>query len=367
MSTVRPTVGAYLAPGLQSVQFIVDGRNLTSDATQDSSRWSWAPSYDLDRGRHTAVVQGRTQGGQEVSRSWIFVIAEASTLEVVSVTPNGEQAIGATFSGPLQKARLYLDGQPVHGQLTQNKILYQPPRPLPNGRHKAAVRAMGLDGSVVEKSWTFQVGGKTSPTATRPPRLPIYAARSPLPGQFTDTRPAIRLQFVEEVSQARLLIDKVDLTAASQASANQFSWQPGYAIDVGPHQVQFSARRADGTHFTDKWSFCAVRDSGAQLEALNLLLPGDGSLCETPQVEVQPVGLASLRPTIGFQLPPGKKHRRFVLVVDGIDLTGQSVFQGSSLQWTPTYDLDRGVHSVTIISQATDNTYYYRNWNFEVR
>ena len=353
---------------MQSVQFIVDGRNLTSAATQDSGRWSWSPSYDLDRGRHTAVLQGRTPGGQEVSRSWIFVIAEASSLEVVSVSPNGEQAaVGATFSGPLQKARLYLDGQPVNGQLTQEKILYQPSRPLPTGRHKAAVRAMGLDGSVVEKSWTFQAGGRPVPAVVRSSTLPIYAERSPLPGQFTDTKPAIRLRFVEAVSQARLLIDQVDLTAASKISANEVIWQPDYAIDAGPHQVQFSARRADGTNFTDTWTFCAVRSSGAQLEVLNLLLPGDGSLRETPQVEVWPAGVASLRPTIGFQLPPGKKHRRFVLVVDGIDLTGQSVFHGSSLQWTPNYDLDRGVHSVTVISQATDNTYYYRNWNFEVR
>jgi hypothetical protein len=269
----------------------------------------------------------------------------------------------------VHKARLLVDGREVRAQVSQNQITYQPPLPLKAGTHKVFLFALGLDGSMLEKSWTFASGRASAPAASSPvvatASRALFNLRSPLPGQFTSSRPAIRIRFQEGLYPTNLLVDNLDLTASAQSTNGEFNWQPDYEVNVGPHQIQVRGRRANGTEITENWTFYVVRE-GAQFTSLNALLPSDG-VRETPNVHVQPVGPTISRPTIAFALPEGKAQKRFVLVVDGVDLSGQADLQGSRLQWTPPYDLDRGNHSVSVICQGTDGKIYSRNWNFEVR
>ena len=380
ISILRPSIGAYLAPELWNgpVKITIDGRDFSSEARSQSGCISWAAGYDLDRGQHSAVVEGHTRAGQSVTRSWSFVVAQPANLEVVEFTPHQSQSvprnslIRARFSAPIEKGRLYLDGRQQTAQAWGDSLQYQPPRPLPAGRHRVALSAQGLDGAVIEKSWYFVSANRpTEPTASQPISIRPAAAsmvltRTPLPGQFTDGKPQLRIQFREPVSQSRLIVDSQDLTSAAR-SGNDFLWQSDYFISAGPHRIRVDAQQANGPTVSESWSFYAVRYGGEVLAAMNRLLPPGGITRETPELDIQPSGPAPLRPTLGFSLPPGKQIQQFVLVADGNDLTGTCSTRGGSVRWTPNYDLERGNHTVCAIARATDNSLYYRNWDFEVR
>lgn len=368
VASFRPNVGAYLPSQLAagSLRFQVDGRNFTNDVVNRQGCFWWAPPYDLDRGRHQATLSVGLSNGQTLSRTWSFNIADGSAagaphFEVVQTGPGP----CATLSNPVRTARLWVDGREAPTSL-QGVTVRATPAGLGGGNHRAQLLAQGLDGSVVEKSWTFS-GGSRPPSNPQTPPLGVVAARQPIPGQCTDGKPLIRVQFREAVSDVRLVVDGNDLTSVSQVSPSEILWRPNYSINYGPHRVELTARRNRGGTLQDSWYFCAVRYTGAQLDQLNRIQPPDGSLRETPELGVSPQGETSARPNVEISLPPGKTVLRQQTILDGGDFTGRMQSTGSSLRWTPDYNLDLGGHSGSVIIEATDHTFYSRNWTFQVR
>lgn len=147
----RPHVGAYFSPEISplGLTLTLDGQNCTEQASKDFGFWSFRPAGDLSRGRHHAVLQGRTLAGQPFSRTWSFTVGEIASLQISHSTATAGQ-LNVTFSAPVERVRVWLDGREVAARLQATSLALT----YPPGAHRLALLALGQDGSVLEKSWT---------------------------------------------------------------------------------------------------------------------------------------------------------------------------------------------------------------------
>jgi len=347
----RPSVGAYLPTGCNNVHLLIDGREVSVSSHQN--RWTWAPDYDIDSGRHTAQIRGQFPTGGSFLQDWGFIVSGPVNLDVTRIHFSPLQV---SLSAPTRHSRLFVDGK--EGKLGQ---LLSP------GRHSIRLLALGLDGTVLEKTWIQQVTGtvQTAPKPTPPanPKSTPFPTPQPRPGAFTGPRPQFQIAFPTGLTDRKVQVDNLDLTAKIDPSGTCI-WQPDYDINLGPHRVQIRGRRNDGSVYERSWGFYTL--SSNEADSLNSKIPSDGILRETPEMQVRPQGQTNPRPTLEAVLPAGKALQRCILAVDGKNLSPQVIVEGPRLRWSPTYDIQPGIHQAVVVGQASDGSYYYRNWTFEV-
>lgn len=103
---LSPAAGASLAPGKplvygtysdagtgisgQGTRVLVNGKDVTGDATVTDAFFSYRPAADLPLGRNTVAVVARDAAGNETRREWAFTVSQAEALlKSVSVSPQG--------------------------------------------------------------------------------------------------------------------------------------------------------------------------------------------------------------------------------------------------------------------------------------
>lgn len=381
----RPSIGAYFSQEVDpnTLQFQIDGVDIGPKASKLPNRWSWTPGYDLSPGYHSARLSGRTRSGQVIHQDWAFSIGTASGFSLLSVTPPPEQPTTlqpswlVRFSQPVRSAQLLIDKRPVSNaiQISQSDLNLKLPKPLRAGNHQLQLQAIGLDGNIVQRSWSFAAQAKPQAVVkpASPPRQAsnsVFSWRNPWPGQFTTRQPSFYLQFPENLQNLQLLVDGNDLTPSSKIQGGELNWGPSpQIIQFGPHQMEVRGKRANGSAFQESWTFYALGNSLEALEPLNRLLPVEGVLKDTPEAQVSPAPGSTnpVRPNIAMKVPGNKKIQRFVFVVNEFNVSDQIKPVGSELRFSPQQNLTPGRHSVAVICQTSDQAYYYRTWAFQVQ
>jgi len=89
----RPNVtGTYTDAGsgidAPKVRILVDGRDVSSQATIADSFLTWKPALDLPPGRHTVDVELTDVAGNQVRRAWAFTIKERLPIRTFTVKPD---------------------------------------------------------------------------------------------------------------------------------------------------------------------------------------------------------------------------------------------------------------------------------------
>lgn len=385
----RPSIGAYFSQDVDpnSLQFQIDGVDIGPKASKSPNRWSWTPNYDLSPGYHSARLSGRTRTGKIVSQDWAFSIAAASDFSILSIAPSPQQPTSlqpswlVRFSQPVRSAQVLLDKRIVEDavQISQSDLNLKFARAIPAGSHQVQLQAIGVDGNILQRSWSFVAQSKpqAAPQATvRPSTAPgsatnsIFSWRNPWPGQFTTRQPSFYLQFPENVQNLQFLVDGNDLTATSKIQGGELNWGPSPSIiEYGPHQMEVRGRSANGTNFRESWTFYAFGNSLEALEPLNRLLPVEGVLKDTPEAQVSPAPGSTnpVRPNLVMKVPGNKKVQRFIFVVNEFNVSSQVKPVGSELRFVPQQNLSAGRHTVAVICQTSDQAYYYRTWAFQVQ
>lgn len=161
----RPAMGAYFSADIDpsSLDLVIDGRSWKDAARKWPGRLALLPDYDIDRGRHLATFSARTFDGRTVRKDWTFTIQENSNLEFTTLFPAPGQVgssparVGANLSAPVSTVRLEIDGKFSGTIGADGAVYHQLTQPLAPGQHRVFLQAIGLDGLVSEKSWTFRV------------------------------------------------------------------------------------------------------------------------------------------------------------------------------------------------------------------
>lgn len=385
LSIFRPSVGAYLHPQVdpQSLQFVIEGIDVTGTAQKSGSRWTWSPTHDLKTGYYTASLQGRWRNGNPFRRDWAFWLGEPARLQLTEATPSSGQSLATgspvevRFSQPVHRAQVTFNGQPFNQGVTihNSSVRAQVPGNLKAGRHLFQISAQAVDGSWLQRSWPFLSGQAPSASAPRPTSDaqvsdPVLAWRDPWPGQVTSVQPRLHLQFKEKLQNLRVRLDGTELQPGARWVEDELFWgPPERALQPGPHQLEIMGLRANGQAYQESWRFYAIRTQESQLAQINQLLPPHQILRESTEVQLSPAsgGSSGARPVLSFRLPAPQRIERFLFVVDETVVTSQVKNQGSELRFQPPQNLKPGRHSALVIAVSAQQQYFYRTWTFQVQ
>ena len=164
-----------------SVALLLDGVNITANATVTATGLSFTPTANLAAGQHTISVSLSDQAGNTASRTATFTI-DLSGAVINSFTIGGEPAVNGLFvssslqpafavaytdsSGVNESATQLLLGysnqtrQPVAATVTQTGITYTPPTPLAEGPYSVEaiiVNNLGTTASTGVINFTLDV------------------------------------------------------------------------------------------------------------------------------------------------------------------------------------------------------------------
>ncbi|MES2459411.1 MAG: stalk domain-containing protein [Armatimonadota bacterium] len=116
--------GTGIASG--STRLIVNGKDVTSQATITEAFFSYRPEADLPNGRNTAVAVVRDDAGNETRREWAFTLSPAEALITdITFTPDtktlepGDELTVKLTAQPGGKARFAIGGTVTDRALTE--------------------------------------------------------------------------------------------------------------------------------------------------------------------------------------------------------------------------------------------------------
>ncbi len=141
LSVGRPYVSADFPQAVNNARMVVDGMDVTNQTQRSGNRISWTPTYDLQNGQHTVMVDGVAGSGQVLAGSWSFNVQGAgggnnpqrppsrrNNLQVSSPQPNAlvDRRLDVRGEGPRSarvriQARELVSGQTLTYQATVNR------------------------------------------------------------------------------------------------------------------------------------------------------------------------------------------------------------------------------------------------------
>lgn len=237
----QPSVGAFVSPELESgpLRFSVDGRDVAPQSRRQGGRIFWVPPVSLPDGAHSATLSGAG-----ATRTWGFVVGPPRPLELTAGT-SLKGSIEVQASGPLERARLWIDGAEVPTEVRGNVL--RTTAALKAGKHKAHALLRGLDGSVAERSWVFTAG------RAQPAELVVQPAAN----SVTSGIPLIRFRLPRGKlhGQFVFLLDGADQTDAVVQRGRDLDYTPPAALTSGTHRVQVTSKTTTGETFERTWTF----------------------------------------------------------------------------------------------------------------
>ncbi len=178
----QPAIGASFDNTLARIRLFVDGRDYTSQSSRTDTSITWTPTYELDRGNHTARVSATGRNGKTVNLEWPFQVVTAGTSStypgqihdfgnsssVSQITafpqPNASTGrrppIGVHLPSGINPtgAVLVVDGRDFSGFANRSgsSFYWKPDYDLQPGWHHALFRGMS-NGQRLEQNWQFEV------------------------------------------------------------------------------------------------------------------------------------------------------------------------------------------------------------------
>lgn len=190
-----------------SINVLLDGEDVTGDATRQSDGMVYTPAARLSEGWHTVIITLNDNAGHTGHSEWSFAVDTISP-QIGSETPTGTTTPRPTISAELAddgsgidpgSINLTLDGLNATGSATISggMITYSPGEILAAGPHSAQLAIRDLAGNQQTSAWGFNVP-QAPPPATQPsPGTPTsrqvsvveywqnYSAQSSLGGSWT--------------------------------------------------------------------------------------------------------------------------------------------------------------------------------------
>jgi len=129
----------------------------------------FVPQFDLSQGVHQVQAEALSRNGQKLSRQWSFRVN--STQNRFALEPaegqlvsNPRPRIFASFARPANRWRLLVDGTDFTSASSQGReeIAWVPNFDLSQGVHQVQVSAHDAQGGLLQRSWSFQVGGQNN-------------------------------------------------------------------------------------------------------------------------------------------------------------------------------------------------------------
>ena len=168
----RPTISVRFAEPVRknSVRLYLDQVELAANSTQGRQQEiEFSPRFDLSRGMHQVQAEALSRNGQKLSTQWSFRVNGVqgnSQLEPAEgqLVNTSRPRISASFGQPANRWRLLVDGNDVtSGSSTSNQeIVWIPNFDLNPGTHRVQVSANDLRGGVLQRSWSFRLGGQNN-------------------------------------------------------------------------------------------------------------------------------------------------------------------------------------------------------------
>jgi hypothetical protein len=272
-SGAQPDIGAHFQGQLQSIRLLVDGQDFTNRAQQSPNSIVWKPTYQLDAGRHTVLIDAVGIHGRRVQQNWNFQVDGngnsniGAAFEITKLWPQpssimpSRPKLGADFSENVSNVRLFADGQELTSSSTihYNSIRWAPHYDLSAGRHNVRVVAQGLSGRQLTKDWTFQVSPKASVLPSNPPN-PSWGAVNTITtfpsGDQSGRRPAIGIVVPAgtQVKNYALVIDGRDITSLTHADGGRYYFIPTYDVQPGVHHAEFTGWTGN-ERLQQSWAF----------------------------------------------------------------------------------------------------------------
>lgn len=158
-----------------------------------------------------------------------------------------------------------------------------PMREVRNGRYEgrfvvprgASVRQGVLTGrlalngreSIAEASRPISIQNRPVPPSNPTSNLIITRQFPPANATVTDTRPVIGVETSGSFGNlnARVLVDRLDVTAQVQQQNGRILWNPGFDLTPGPHAVELTLADNTGTPVRSSWSFTVRSQAGPRV------------------------------------------------------------------------------------------------------
>ncbi len=206
---------------------------------------------------------------------------------------------------------------------------------------------------------------------------------------ITETQPTIRADFNTRIRNARIWVDGKEFTGQARTRGEAVTLVPPYPLDYGVHQVQVVTD--DGRQAN--WNFAIVQpnNQGYNHRPNQPYNPGYNQPGYSSPYSNQPhyypgyhhgspSGITDVRsygPSAGSVVTVSRPAvsaafngpvNNLRLLVDGRDVTNESVIGNEGISWTPRHDLNQGQHNAQVTgTSATTGQPVSGNWNFVIR
>lgn len=345
VNTAQPSISATFLTPIRSARVLIDGQDYSNQVRLVANQVLLTPASPLTPGQHQVSIEAINLLGLTERANWAFFVAGAPTqgnprtpsayTPFPGTTVEGlRPLLSAEFPENLSTARMTVDRYEVGPvQLSGNRANFQLQNDLSLGQHIANVDAVGVSGQPYSGQWMFSV--KPAPTPLPPPPPPpgggvsnpgltLSNLNPPPSASLRMARPWVSADFPQQVNNARMLVDGVDVTAQTQRTATRISWTPPYDLQAGQHTVLVDGVASTGQVLAGSWSF-----------TLDGLAPAP---TPTPPPTVVPLRLQSPFPnqTVGRQLnlrgdgPPGALLRITAVVSGRVSNTQTTINRGGN-------------------------------------
>lgn len=283
---------------------------------------------------------------------WDFTPPDFSNLMPnEEIFPLGSQPqISAEYSNPatgidINSVVLKLDGNDVtqQAQVTESGVTYTP-SVLNEGWHDVELSVADRFGLPNRDIWWFAVTSGPQITNKSPLNGTVFS-----PGPL----PAISASYIDgayvDPNTVRLVLDGQDVTAQSQITYNDITFQPT-RLSAGPHIVLLSVSNPIGMNATASWSFTTT--SGIQITPTS---PLSGQHITDPRASVS----ASFTDSVS-SIELGRTE----LLIDGVDVSALAQVVGNGVNFVPRMDWTVGQHTASLTLHDAQGTSKTETWAF---
>jgi hypothetical protein len=368
LNTATPVISAQYADvgtGIDTtkITLLVDGTNVTAQATVSATGVTYTPSTALTNGAHTVQLNVADKANNPAQASWSFTV-DTQLPTISGQSPNNiaintaKPTIAAQYADmgtgiDLTKTALTIDGATVTGQTTATGISYVPATALAAGTHNITLKVFDQAGNTTQSAWSFSVD-VVGPVISA--LVPANAAT------ISNNRPAISAQYADagagvDTTKTVFTVDGVNVTAQATATATGISYTPATALASGARTVVLKVFDKAGNTSQSTWTFtvsAVVTDttpptiSGQAPNGLNLN-------SATPVISAQYADTGT-----------GVDTTKVTLLVDGTNVTAQATVSTTGVTYTPATALANGNHTVQLNIADKANNPAQATWSFTV-
>ncbi|MDY6948519.1 MAG: Ig-like domain-containing protein, partial [Pseudomonadota bacterium] len=357
-----PTIAAAFSDAggidVSSVQLVVDGSTVTSNAQVTQQSVTYRPAVALDEGNHSVSLRAADVNGNVTEAAWTFVTRsppQISDMQPDNVLLNASSSVvifaryrDAGAGIDTSSIRLSVDDVDftAEAQVTATTITLTPAQPLPQGLHVVALTVADLAGNSGVSSWRFTIDSG----------LPIVSEQQPYNSLVNNTRPTISTAFADSGAaptgvahaRTRLYVNGTDVTGAAlidtAAQPHRISYTPTTPLEQGSQTVRLLVYDMAGNEVESVWSFSIDVDG----PAITDLLPADGTTLPADTLVTLSVAFVDVGSGVNVSSAS--------VTLDGQDITAQSNVTAAGLNRTYTAPLPEGAHTLVVaVSDRTGN------------